>query len=623
MTISNLQPSIALGQIVVTEGLFPSREFDLGPVMPIGVIRVMAWQPRDHMQAFGQSLPIDQYQALFTIFGTTFGGDGQFTFALPNLQGVISVGNGSGTGIPFATIGDRFYDFGFTLEAADLPATSGGSAAAVSDLQSSLVTTYYIRTGGTPLPSGTDTLPDLPFTGAIINFAADFAPGPGYAECNGQLLTIAGNADLYSVLGTRYGGDGITTFALPDLRGRALVGASADHPLGQAFGSTSLQITQANMPVNMGGLGVPLDNYQPSLAVTYLIALKGIFPGENGYVPDTEAFVGEVVAFAGNYAPAGYHVCDGALLNIGDYPALFSLIGTTYGGDGMTTFALPDLTGRSVIGMGYAFGGPDYGLGQLAGSAGIILTSADMPSLIIDGTSDSNALFGGDAADVLNGLAGDDRLVGNGGSDQLNGGDGIDNADYRYATSRVSVSLAIIGSQDTLGAGIDTLSGIENLTGSGFKDQLGGDSAANSLNGLDGKDRLKGAAGDDSLDGGAGADQLTGGLGGDLLTGGKDADVFIYTGLADSRLGSVDLITDLNKADRIDLTAIDADRTLAGDQAFHLIAGAFTHQAGELRLSYDAASRQTTLEADSNGDGVADLIILISGDRHDFSSFLL
>ena len=354
-----------------------------------------------------------------------------------------------------------------------------------------------------------------------------------------------------------------------------------------------------------------------------MIALKGIFPGENGYVPDTEAFVGEVVAFAGNYAPAGYHVCDGALLNIGDYPALFALIGTTYGGDGRTTFALPDLTGRSVIGMGYALGGPDYGLGQLAGSAGIILTSADMPSLLIDGTSDSNALFGGDAADVLNGLAGDDRLVGNGGSDQLNGGDGIDTADYRFAGSRVSVSLANIGSQDTLGAGIDILSGIENLTGSAFKDQLGGDTAANSLDGLDGKDRLKGEAGDDSIEGGTGADQLTGGLGADVLTGGSDADIFVYSALADSRTGTVDRITDLSKSDRIDLSAIDADKTLAGDQAFHLITGAFTQQAGELRLSYDKASRQTTLQGDVNGDGVADLIILISGDRHDFSNFLL
>jgi microcystin-dependent protein len=546
-----------------------------------------------------------------------------FTFGLPDLRGVLSVGNGSGSGIPFATIGDRHFNFGLVLSASNLPAGSGGSAVAVSDLQSTQVTTYYIRTGGTPLAAGTDTTPDLPFTGAIINFTADFAPGPGYAECNGQLLTIAGNADLYSVLGTRYGGDGVTTFALPDLRGRALVGASADHPLGQAFGSSSLQITQANMPINMGGLGVPLDNHQPSLAVTYVIALTGVFPPENGYVPDSEAFVGEVVAFAGNYAPAGYHLCDGALLNIGDYPALFALIGTTYGGDGRTTFALPDLTGRSVIGMGQALGGPNYGLGQLAGSADILLTSADMPSLIIDETSDSNALFGGDAADVLNGLAGDDRLVGNGGFDQLNGGDGIDNADYRYATSRVSVSLAIIGSQDTLGAGIDILSGIENLTGSAFKDQLSGDSLGNALNGLGGKDRLKGAAGDDSLDGGDGADQLVGGLGGDLLTGGKDGDVFIYTGLAESRIGSVDLITDLNKADRIDLTAIDADRTQTGDQAFHLITGAFTHQAGELRLTYDAATRQTTLEADNNGDGVADLTILISGDRHDFSNFLL
>jgi microcystin-dependent protein len=60
MTISNLQPSIALGQIVMVEGQFPGREYDMGPVMPMGVIRVMAWQPRDHVPTFGQLLPIDQ-----------------------------------------------------------------------------------------------------------------------------------------------------------------------------------------------------------------------------------------------------------------------------------------------------------------------------------------------------------------------------------------------------------------------------------------------------------------------------------------------------------------------------------------------------------------------------------
>ena len=93
----------------------------------------------------------------------------------------------------------------------------------------------------------------------------------------------------------------------------------------------------------------------------------------------TEPFIGEVKIFGFAFSPIGYDYCRGQLYSIAEYTALFSLIGTTYGGNGQTTFALPDLQGRIPIGQGQGPGLPDYILGESAGSASITLTTSEMP----------------------------------------------------------------------------------------------------------------------------------------------------------------------------------------------------------------------------------------------------
>ncbi len=106
-----------------------------------------------------------------------------------------------------------------------------------------------------------------PILGQIIIFAGNFAPR-GWASCNGQLMPIDQYQTLYSIVGTTYGGDGRTTFALPDLRGRVLVGtgqgaALPNHTLGQVtplIGSDSGD-----------------ERYQ-ALALNYIIAIEGIYP---------------------------------------------------------------------------------------------------------------------------------------------------------------------------------------------------------------------------------------------------------------------------------------------------------------------------------------------------------
>lgn len=91
-------------------------------------------------------------------------------------------------------------------------------------------------------------------------------------------------------------------------------------------------------------------------------------------------FLGEVRMFAGNFAPRGWLLCHGQLLSIAENTALFSLLGTTYGGDGRTTFALPDLRGRAPISKGTGPALPNYNLGQRGGSATNVLNATQLPS---------------------------------------------------------------------------------------------------------------------------------------------------------------------------------------------------------------------------------------------------
>jgi microcystin-dependent protein len=93
-----------------------------------------------------------------------------------------------------------------------------------------------------------------------------------------------------------------------------------------------------------------------------------------------QSFIGEIQIFAGNFAPAGWAICDGSLLPISENDALFALIGTTYGGDGQNTFALPDLRGRIPVHQGQGPGLSSYVIGQMSGTETVTLTTNQLPS---------------------------------------------------------------------------------------------------------------------------------------------------------------------------------------------------------------------------------------------------
>ncbi|MDO8964024.1 MAG: tail fiber protein [Coriobacteriia bacterium] len=105
-------------------------------------------------------------------------------------------------------------------------------------------------------------------------------------------------------------------------------------------------------------------------------------------------YIGEIRMFAGNFAPAGWQLCEGQLLPISEYEALFNLIGTTYGGDGQNTFALPDMRGRIPLHQGNGFA-----LAQTSGVETVTLTVNQIPSHAHGAVADAHA---GTSADPRN-----------------------------------------------------------------------------------------------------------------------------------------------------------------------------------------------------------------------------
>ena len=150
------------------------------------------------------------------------------------------------------------------------------------------------------------------------------------------------------------------------------------------------------------------------------------------------------------------------------------------------------------------------------------------------------------------------------------------------------------------------------INGTTKADTLTGGAAEDTINGLAGADTLIGNGSDDTISAGDGNDKVTGGAGSDVLTGGAGQDTFIYTGLGDSTLSSMDRILDFSHSqkDHVSLSAIDANASVAGDQAFTFIgAASFSGHAGQLR-AYQSGG-DTFISGDVNGDGVGDFLICV------------
>jgi microcystin-dependent protein len=113
-------------------------------------------------------------------------------------------------------------------------------------------------------------------------------------------------------------------------------------------------------------------------------------------------YLGEIRMFAGNFNPRGWALCSGQLLSIQQNTALFAILGTTFGGNGQTNFALPDLQGRAPIGFGNGLGLSPYALGQEGGSEGVTLNSSQIPAHTHTGSTPSNSAAGNTSTPAAN-----------------------------------------------------------------------------------------------------------------------------------------------------------------------------------------------------------------------------
>jgi Ca2+-binding RTX toxin-like protein len=192
------------------------------------------------------------------------------------------------------------------------------------------------------------------------------------------------------------------------------------------------------------------------------------------------------------------------------------------------------LRGNAVANTLAGNGGAD----QLAGVAG---------NDILDGGDGADRLDGGLGDDRLAGGADDDVLDGGAGNDRLDGGSGADAADYYFTTAGVTVNLASLGAQNTVGAGTDTLAGIEHLLGSKTgDDRLTGDDEDNILIGYGGNDVLAGGEGSNVLDGRGGDDIFLAHLGDDIVEGGSGRDTVDYSAATGSVAVMLSVSTRIN-----------------------------------------------------------------------------
>ena len=250
-----------------------------------------------------------------------------------------------------------------------------------------------------------------------------------------------------------------------------------------------------------------------------------------------------------------------------DYHGSYT-VSDNHGGNGSGAVDITYQAGNTLTGTG----GDDV---LLAGAGDTTLNGGAGNDVLVAGAG-NNSLHGGD---------GDDLLIGGPGNDLLDGGAGNDTASYAKATAGVTVDLGHVGQQNTVGAGLDTLSGIENLIGSDYNDTLTGN---------DGDNLLNGGVGNDVLKGGAGNDILIGGPGNDTLTGGSGNDSFVWQ---KGETGH-DTVTDFTPgSDRLDLSQLlqgeNATSASLDDYLHFKISGTGTNVVSTIEVSSVAGAAPT------------------------------
>lgn len=302
-------------------------------------------------------------------------------------------------------------------------------------------------------------------------------------------------------------------------------------------------------------------------------------------------------------------------------------------------------------------------MATLAGTAGADQITGTLFADIINGLAGNDTILGRSGNDSLDGGSGDDRLDGGAGRDSVSGGDGADtlvgsrgndvlsggagNDVFLFASrdgqdvirdlsagDKVVISgYAAAQSVTQVGTSVVvTLSLSDKITfsnsnvaavqaalqfgdggGVGTPGTISGTSGNDTLNGTAGNDLIQGLAGNDAINGGAGNDRIIGGLGDDTLTGGAGSDTFVYLSLAElSATYGAEFITDWSADDRIDLSGIDANELIAGNQAFAFAGYSFGHPPAVTTpgtLTIGGFGGELWILGYTDGDAAADMMI--------------
>ncbi|HEV2745807.1 MAG TPA: sulfatase/phosphatase domain-containing protein, partial [Allosphingosinicella sp.] len=295
------------------------------------------------------------------------------------------------------------------------------------------------------------------------------------------------------------------------------------------------------------------------------------------------------------------------------------------GGEGTDTASYALAASRVVVNLGRTTPGNTGGAGidRLVDVENLI---GSLGNDVLTGSAGNNRLEGRDGGDRLNGAAGSDVLIGGLGRDTMAGG--LGNDIYFVQQDEDQAVEGSNGGRDQVRAYLDheLADHFEELrlygaaqagTGNGLANVITGTAGDNQLAGAGGDDTLRGGGGGDRMNGGAGNDRVDGGSGRDIMQGNDGADVFLFDdGDSAATRSEADVIVDRAAGDRIDLRAVDASSSAAGDDAFTFIGRRAFSGGGEgAELRYRQVGGNTFVEGDVDGDGLADLMIRLNGEH--------